>query len=136
MSLEEKIDMEIFDDAGKFCEKYGLNSTTEPNARNPISIIYQIFYDSGIKNRSISFVEFVEGINQNLSAGEKSFQIRLPLKYPEREYLSPSTGRGMDALSKYLLSLNCTKQQYESVMRASNRGYLQKQYIETLSSLN
>lgn len=130
MSLEEK-----FDEAKVFCERFNLNSTTEPNARNSIDIIYSVFKNLEL-GENISFEEFITGINTNLLNSERAFRIHFPLKYPQREYLSPSTGRGMDALSKYILSLNCTKQQYESVMRASNRGYLQKQYRETLSSLN
>ena len=80
-----------------------------------------VFIDEGF--RDISMNDFINGINSNFLFSEVGLRIRNP-----EDKLGTSTGRGMDALSEYLMKTGMNKNQYERIMRSANRGWLLDKY--------
>lgn len=109
------------DDIRQFCLERRITSANSPEALNPVSFVYSVYKLAGLQNMPLE--EFIEELNCHFSPAERMCRIRSP-----SEKLASSAGRGMDALSRFLLTLNPSKEQYERVMRAANRGYLSDYY--------
>ena len=109
------------DSINQFCLERRIKSVNSPEALNPVSFVHSVYEQTGL--RSTSLEEFIEKVNSNFSLPEREKRIR-----DSSDRLTTSSGCGMDALSRFLLTLNPSKQQYERVMRAANRGYLSEYY--------
>ena len=107
--------------ARQFCLERKIKSANSPEALNPVSFVHSVYEKAGLS--SVSLDEFMEKINSHFSPPEREKRIREP-----SAKLSTSPGCGMDALSRFLVTLSPSKEQYERVMRAANRGYLSEYY--------
>tara|TARA_Y100000310_G_C20665617_1_gene807318 strand:- start:1267 stop:1647 length:381 start_codon:yes stop_codon:yes gene_type:complete len=124
----ERTEEPWINDRHDFCVERSVQYVDHPDALNPVEFVYSVFQTVNLDE--VSLEGFIDSINSCFSRTETMCKIRDP-----NESLVLSAGRGMDALSDYLLSLSPSKQQYERVMRSAHRGLLMPKYLRVSSGL-
>ncbi|UCD04104.1 MAG: hypothetical protein JSW73_00440 [Candidatus Woesearchaeota archaeon] len=114
--------MKIYTNAEKFLEDIGADFLETAKTLNTVEEVHKKI--SSVLKCTISLDDFITEIGDIMCKKGEG------MSRPKRgmDLLSPSLGRGMDALSTWLIKRKVSESDYKKIIAFSHKGYLEERY--------